>query len=412
MRGTYGDRMHATEGRGFDPGRLGAVDEITHGYVDDGRLPCAVTAVIHRGEEVHRDAYGWADCADRTPVTDDSIFRIFSMTKPIVSLALMQLYEEGKVLLENPIGRFIPELAELEVWDRGEADRVRTVPAEHPVTVHDVLRHTAGFTAGFQVGNPVSALYREAGLGDLRRPKFSLAEAMGRLGELPLVSQPGTRWHYGMSTDVAGRIVEVVSGLPLNEYLDRHVFEPLGMVDTGFWIDEQQLGRLTTNYMRTPDERMLRVDLPRADRHCVPPAYLSGAGGLLSTLDDYLRFVRMLLGGGELDGRRVIGSKTLEFMALNHLPGGATLNDLGQDTFAEVAMDGVGFGLGFSVLLDPAANGSVGSIGEFSWGGAASTIFWADPTEELAVVFLTQLVPSNTYPIRRQLRAATYACLT
>ena len=226
------------------------------------------------------------------------------------------------------------------------------------------------------------------------------------------MSQPGTRWHYGMSTDVAGRIVEVVGGLPLNEYLDRHVFEPLGMVDTGFWIDEAQLGRFTTNYMRTPDERMLRVDLPRADRHCVPPAYLSGAGGLLSTLDDYLRFVRMLLGGGELDGRRVIGSKTLEFMARNHLPGGATLNDLGQDTFAEVAMDGVGFGLGFSVLLDPAANGSVGSIGEFSWGGAASTIFWVDPTEKLAVVFLTQLVPSNTYPIRRQLQATTYACLT
>jgi CubicO group peptidase (beta-lactamase class C family) len=398
--------------RSFDRSRLDAVDRITHGYVDDGRFPCAVTAILHGGEEVHRDAHGWADCAERTPVNDRSIFRIFSMTKPIVSLALMQLYEQGDVLLENPIGRFIPELAELEVWDRGEGERVRTVPAERPVTVHDVLRHTAGFTAGFQLGNPVSALYREAELGDLRRPKLTLAEAMGRLGELPLVSQPGERWHYGMSTDVVGRIVEVVSGLALDEYLDRHVFGPLGMVDTGFWLAEDQLDRLTTNYMRTPDERMLRVDVPRADRHTVAPAYLSGAGGLLSTLDDYLRFVRMLLGRGRLDGNRVIGAKTLEFMGRNHLPGGVSLNDLGQDTFAEVAMDGMGFGLGFSVLLDPAQNGSVGSVGELSWGGAASTVFWVDPTEDLAVVFLTQLVPSNTYPIRRQLRAATYACLS
>jgi CubicO group peptidase (beta-lactamase class C family) len=157
---------------------------------------------------------------------------------------------------------------------------------------------------------------------------------------------------------------------------------------------------------------MFRVDVPRADRHTVPPTYLSGAGGLLSTLDDYLRFVRMLLGGGRLDGHRLIGAKTLEFMGRNHLPGGATLNDFGQDTFAEVTMAGMGFGLGFAVLLDPAQNGSVGSVGELSWGGAASTVFWVDPVEDLAVVFLTQLVPSNTYPIRRQLRAATYACLT
>lgn len=404
--------MSDAPGRGIDLERLAWVEAITRRYVEDGRFPCAVTAVLHRGEEVHRHALGWADCADEKPVTEDSIFRIFSMTKPIVSLALMQLYERGEVLLENPIGRFIPELADLAVWDRAQGDRIRTVPAERPVSVHDVLRHTAGFTAGFQLGNPVSGLYRDAGLGDLRRPKIALAEAMGRLGELPLVSQPGEQWHYGMSTDVVGRIVEVVSGQTLDAYLADHVFEPLGMVDTGFWIDEGDLGRLTTNYMRTPDERMLRVDLPRVDRHCVPPPYLSGAGGLLSTLDDYLRFVRMLLGGGELDGRRVIGARTLEFMGRNHLPGGATLNDLQQDTFSEVAMEGTGFGLGFSVLLDPALNGSVGSVGELSWGGAASTAFWVDPVEDLAVVFLTQLVPSNTYPIRRQLRAGVYAALT
>jgi CubicO group peptidase (beta-lactamase class C family) len=389
---------------GIDLARLEAVTALTHRYVDEGRFPNAVAAVLHEGKEVYRDAYGWADVADQRPVAEDSIFRIYSMTKPIVSLALMQLYEQGEVLLENPVGRYIPELAELTVWE--------DTPAERPVTVHHVLTHTAGFTAGFQFGHPVAELYREAGLGDLRPPDCDLTEAMARLGRLPLVSQPGTRWHYGMSTDVVGRLVEVISGQPLDAYLAEHVLGPLGMHETGFWVPEAQLDRLVANYFRAPQERLFRTDTPDPKRHCVRPRFLSGAGGLVSTLDDYLRFCRMLLDGGELDGRRVIGRKTLQFMASNHLPGGQTLNELGQDTFAEVAMEGMGFGLGFSVLLDPAQNGAIGSVGEFSWGGAASTVFWIDPAEDLAVVFLTQLVPSNTYPIRRQLRAAVYAALT
>jgi CubicO group peptidase (beta-lactamase class C family) len=395
----------------MDPDRLGNVTALTHGYVDDGRFPNAVTAVVHGADEVYRDVYGWADVSEQRPVAEDSIFRIFSMTKPVVSLALMQLYEQGRVLLENPVGRYIPELAELTVWAGGTEDEYTTVPAEQPVTVHHVLTHTAGFTAGFQFGQPVGALYRAAGLGDLRPPKVDLAAAMALLGELPLVSQPGTRWHYGMSTDVVGRLVEVISGQPLDEYLAEQVLGPLGMADTGFWVPEDQLHRLTTNYFKTPDARLFRVDPPDPARHCHRPPFLSGGGGLVSTLDDYLRFCRMLLGGGALDAIRVIGRKTLEFMASNHLPGGATLNDLGQDTFAEVAMEGMGFGLGFSVLVDPAQNGATGSAGEFSWGGAASTVFWIDPVEDLALVFLTQLVPSNSYPIRRQLRAAVYGAL-
>jgi CubicO group peptidase (beta-lactamase class C family) len=400
----------------IDSDRLANVTAVAHRYVDEGRLPNTVISVTHGGDEVLRDAYGFADVTEASPVAEDSIFRIYSMTKPIVSLALMQLYEQGLVLLENRVGRFIPELAELSVWDGSPptgdgVEGLTTVPADRPMSIHDVLRHTSGLTAGFQLANPVATLYRDRGLGDLRRPKIDLAEAMARLGELPLVGQPGASWHYGMSTDVVGRLVEVISGQPLDKYLADHVFGPLGMVDTGFMVPEEELHRLTTNYLRTPEERMLAVDRPKAERHAVRPPYLSGAGGLVSTLDDYLRFTGMLRGGGQLEGQRLIGRKTLEFMSRNHLPGGASLNDFGQDTFAEVAMEGMGFGLGFSIVLDPAANGAIGSAGTISWGGAASTIFWVDPTEDLEVVFLTQLVPSNTYPIRRQLQAAVYGAL-
>jgi len=396
----------------IDPARLENVSAMTHRYVDEGRLPFVTTAVLHRGEEVYRDAYGWADCAEQRPIAEDSIVRIFSMTKPLTSLALMQLYEQGLVLLENPVGRFIPELADLRVWTGGTEEAPETEPAHGPITVQHLLTHTAGFTAGFQYGHPVGGLYRAHGLGDLRPPRHDLAGAMEVLGGLPLVSQPGTRFHYGMSTDVVGRLVEVISGQDLDEYLAEHVLGPLKMVDTGFCVPESEVPRLVSNYLRTPDEKMLRVDTPSVERHSRRPTFLSGAGGLVSTLDDYLRFCRMLLGGGELDGTRVIGRATLDFMRQNHLPGGRSLNELGQDTFAEVAMEGMGFGLGFSVLLDPAQNGAIGSVGEYSWGGAASTVFWIDPALDLAVVFLTQLVPSNTYPIRRQLRATVYGALT
>mgnify|MGYP001318634017 CR=1 FL=1 len=391
----------------LDPGRLTNVTDVTHRYVDEGRFPHAVVAVLHRGEEVLRDVYGWADVADRRPMTDDAIVRIFSMTKPIASLALLQLYERGRVLLEDPVGRYLPELADLTVW-AGEG--VEPVPADGPVTVKHLLTHTAGFTAGFQFGQPVATLYRDAGLGDLRSPKYDLTATMEVLGGLPLVDQPGNGFHYGMSTDVVGRLVEVISGQSLDAYLAEHVFEPLGMVDTGFFVPEDQLPRLVSNYLKTAEDKLFHL-VEKRERVINPPRFLSGAGGLVSTLDDYLRFCRALLGGGTLDGNRVLGAKTLEFMARNHLPGGVSLTELGFDTFSEVAMEGMGFGLGVSVLLDPAVSGANGNVGEYGWGGAASTAFWIDPVEDLAVVFLTQVVPSGSYPIRRQLRATVYGAL-
>jgi CubicO group peptidase (beta-lactamase class C family) len=399
------------ESVGLSTERLARVDALTHGYVDSGRLPCGLTVIARHGEVVYHDVYGWADLDADRKLTDDAIFRIYSMTKPITSVALMQLYERGDVLLENAVSRYIPSFADIAVWDDGTADDYTTVPTEREITVHDVLTHQAGFTAGFQYQTPVDELYRRHGLGDLVRPDIPLDEAMDRLASLPVEFQPGSRWAYGMSSDVCGRIVEVVSGQSLDEYLRDHILDPLGMVDTGFWVPESEIDRLTTNYARNKAKKLRPIDSIGRTRYDRPPTYLSGAGGLVSTAADYQRFVQMLANRGQLDGTRVIGSRTLDYMTLNHLPGGTTLNERGQSTFAETAMDGVGFGLGFSVVVDPAATHAVTSIGNYGWGGAASTIFWVDPVDDLTAMFLTQLLPSNTFPIRRQLQATVAQAL-
>ncbi len=397
---------------GMDADRLGRLDAMTHRYVDEGRLPGVVTVISRHGEIVHHDRYGWADVESQRELRDDDIFRVYSMTKPITSIALMMLYEEGRVLLENPVSRFIPGFADTQVWESGDEREHTTTPPERAMTVHDVLTHMSGLTAGFQFQHPVDAMYRANGLGDLGRPDFSLEEGMDLLATMPLLFTPGSRWAYGSSTDVVGRIVEVISGQTLDAFFRERILDPLGMVDTEFWVQPDQLHRLTTNYFRGRDRALRVADPPdSSSTYAARPSYLSGAGGLVSTAADYHRFISMLSGGGELDGVRIIGSRTLEFMAQNHLPGGQTLNDLGQSTFSETAMGGTGFGLGFSVIVDPAASQSVTSVGEYGWGGAASTVFWVDPAEELTVLFLTQLLPSNLYPIRRQLRATVYQAL-
>jgi len=242
-------------------------------------------------------------------------------------------------------------------------------------------------------------------------PPYSLSEAVEKLGLLPLLFEPGTSWNYSMSTDVCGAVIEAITGQTLVEAFQERIFDPLGMPDTGFWVDEANAGRLASSYARDASGKMIQIDAAAKSPYLKRPAMLSGGGGLVSTLDDYQRFCSMLLAGGTLDGTRVIGRKTLQYMTQNHLPGGALLNDLGQSLFSEVSMEGQGFGLGFSVMMDPAACGTVSSTGEFAWGGAASTAFWIDPEEELTAIFLTQLLPSSTYPLRRQLRAAVYQAL-
>ncbi|MDZ7674899.1 MAG: serine hydrolase domain-containing protein [Acidimicrobiales bacterium] len=396
---------------GVDAGRLARIDDLTHDYVDSGRFPCVQFLLARRGEIVHHDIYGHADVAEQRPVRDDTIFRIYSMTKPVTSVALMMLYEEGRVLLENPVSRFLPDFADPRVFVKGNEHAFETREAGREMTVRDVLTHTSGLTYGFQNQHPVDAIYRRHGIGDFSPSTATLAETMTTMAGLPLQFSPGERWCYSMSTDVVGAIVEVVSGQSLDEFFRERILEPLGMVDTEFWVDgDERRERLATNYLYFGGTTSV-MDKWDESIYRKPPPMLSGGGGLVSTMADYHRFTQMLINGGELDGVRLLSPRTVDFMTTNHLPEGKTLNDMGQVGFAEVAMEGFGFGLGFSVNLSPAQNGAIGSVGDYGWGGAASTVFSIDPAEELVFIMLTQLLPSSTYPIRRQLRAAVYQAL-
>jgi len=396
----------------FDDLRLQRVGEVGRRYVDAGQIPCSVVQVADAHGPIYTDTYGWADVEDQVPITIDSIFRIYSMTKPITSIVLMQLYEEGALLLEDPLEKFLPEFAHPTVMIGGNDISPVTRPAARSITIKDILTHASGLTYGFLRQGPLDARYRDQGLGDFSTPDYSLREGMRRIAEQPLLFEPGTAWNYSMSTDVCGAVIEVVTGQTLAQAFAERVFNPLHMLDTGFSVPKSAVDRFTSLYAPIPPGPMTRIDQAGSSAYLEPAAFLSGGGGLVSTIGDYQKFASMLLAGGLGDSGRVIGRRTLEYMATNHLPGGKLLNELGQSLFSEVAMDGMGFGLGFSVVADPAANGSLCSAGEFAWGGAASTAFWIDPVEQITAIFMTQLLPSSHYPLRRELRAAVYQALT
>lgn len=396
----------------FDESRLDRIGAVGRRYVDDGKFPCSVVQVANADGVVYRDAYGWADVEDERPIDFDSIFRIYSMTKPITSIVLMQLYEEGRLLLEDPVELHLPDLADPRVMVGGSDQAPITRPALRSISIKDLLTHTSGLTYGFFRQTPLDARYRDQGLGDFALPDYSLAEGVRRLGEQPLLFDPGTAWNYSMSTDVCGAVVEAITGQTLAQAMSERVLEPLEMFETGFSVPDGSIGRFCSLYAPRPgDGSLMKIEKAEKSSYLTPPAFLSGGGGLVSTIGDYQKFCSMLLANGVGNGNRIIGRRTLEYMATNHLPGGRLLNELGQSLFAEVAMDGMGFGLGFSVIEDPADNGSLCSPGEFAWGGAASTAFWVDPVEQLTAVFMTQLLPSSTYPIRRELRGAVYQAL-
>jgi CubicO group peptidase (beta-lactamase class C family) len=397
---------------GFDAGRLARIDRHFARYVDDGRLPGWLVLVSRDGKIAHLSTYGRRDMEADLPVELDTRFRIDSMTKPVTSVAAMMLFEEGAFQLKDPVSRFIPSFADARVYRGGTALAATQVtePVTEPVRVWHLLTHTAGLTYGFHHAHPVDEMYRAAGFEWTTPADLDLAGCCDTWAGIPLLFQPGSEWNYSVASDVLGRVVEVASGQPLDRFFSERIFEPLGMADTAFWAgeDTQDLAAL---YVPEPgSRRALRYDA-LGQGALRPPKAVLGGQGLISTAADYHRFTQMLLGGGALDGTRLLGTRTLRYMTRNHLPGGADLEAFGRPLFAEPTFEGVGFGLGFSVVLDPIANKVPSSPGEFAWGGAASTAFWVDPVERITVVFLTQLLPSSTHPIRPELRQLVYQAL-
>ena len=395
---------------GFDAARLARIDTRLARYVDDGRLPGWLVLVARDGQIAHLSTYGRRDVEHGLPIETDTVFRIYSMTKPITSVAAMMLYEEGAFELKDPVSRFIPSFADLRVYAAGSALKPETEPATEPMRMWHLLTHTSGLTYGFHHTHPVDAIYRAAGYEWGSPPGVDLARACDTWASLPLVFQPGAEWNYGVSTDVLGRVVEVIAGQTLDQFFRQRIFEPLGMNETSFSVGAADVDRLAALYIPGPEGKATRMDL-FGDQAKSPPELLSGGGGLVSTAADYHRFTQMLLRGGELDGVRLLGTRTLDYMTDNHLPGGADLEEVGRPLFSETTFDGVGFGLGFSVVMSPVANKVLSNGGEFGWGGAASTAFWVDPVDDITCVFLTQLLPSSTYPLRSELKTLVYQAL-
>lgn len=396
---------------GFSSERLARIDRhLLARYIETGKIAGALTVVSRHGEIVHATPLGRRDIERNQPMTEDTLFRIYSMTKPVTSVALMSLVEEGHLAISDPVHRFIPEWRDLRVFAQGNHPHFLTEPCERAMTVKDLLMHTSGLTYGFMERTNVDAAYRKLGIGD-RKPGATLRHMMQELAGLPLEFSPGKAWNYSVATDVLGYIVEVVSGRSFDVFLRERIFEPLDMRDTGFQVRAEDVGRFAANYARRRDKSLKLEDDPRDSPYTKDVTLFSGGGGLVSTGRDYMRFCQMLLNGGELDGARILGRKTIEWMSMNHLPGNVELTDLAVGRFAETPYDGRGFGLGFSVTVDPSRAQTLGSAGEFAWGGAASTIFWVDPVEDLTVVFLTQLMPSATFDFRGQLMSIVYSAL-
>ena len=380
-------------------------------YLDSGKLPCMATLVSRNGQIVHEAYRGRSQLDGGQPINADTIFRIYSMTKPITSVAAMMLFEESKIRLDHEVFRYIPEFEATEVWVKGTADDFETRKPTRPMQVRDLFTHTAGLTYGFLFQHEVDALYRRE---KIARPDETLEEMCARLAGLPLLFSPGTRWNYSHATDVLGRIVEVASGQTLDEFFRERIFGPLGMVDTDFHVPEDKLDRLMACYNKDPETGKISLsDGAGAESklYRAQPPLLSGGGGLVSTLRDYHRFCLMLLHGGRLDGERLLSPKTVEFMRQNHLPENKTIRQMGDKTFSEARMDGNGFGLGGSVVVDVAETMQPGSLGTFSWGGLANTFFWIDYAEELIAIQATQMIPSGCYPIRPQFQQLAYAAI-
>lgn len=414
------------ERAGFCPERIDRVAGWLQQQVDSGRLAGCSVLISRRGTTAMASAAGFADIEAAKPFSLDTIVRLYSMTKAVTTVAAMMCYELGCFQLDDPVARYLPAFGDTRVWSGGRLGD--TVPQHSPMTVRQLMTHTSGLTYGFMQANVVDAEYRAAGI-EFPGSVGSLADWVDRLAAIPLIAQPGTRWNYSVSTDVLGRLVEVWTGRSLEEFFIDFILRPLDMKDTGFHVEPANHARLAACYAPLSGGSLAGLgarpsaadvarrgglklqDSPVSSRFLGPAQLHSGGGGLTGTLRDYGRFCQMLLNRGALDGVRLLGRKTVEYMRMNQLPDGRDMAAMGQPVWSETTYEGIGFGLGFAVVLDPVKAHIITSPGEHHWGGAASTFFWIDPVEDLYVVFLTQLMPSSTYPIRRELRTAVYQAL-
>jgi len=402
------------EAAGFDVERLTRIDEhFRTAYVEPGKIAGYQIAVGRRGHLAHRSTVGTMDLETGTPLDDQTIWRLYSMSKPITGVALLSLMERAKVKLNDPIHRFLPEWRDAKVSVTRDDGNVEVVPADQPISVKHALMHMTGIGAGPpEARMNLEALVDGGGSRSLDR-SATLADLSRLLATEPLWFQPGAHWYYSWSSDICARLVEVIADESFGDYLRRAIFDPLGMVDTGFHVPETEADRVPSLYARTARKEVRLLDDRAKQRACRKPALQSGGGGLLGSLDDYVRFASALTAGGMAQGHRVISRPTIELMRTNHLPGGGNLRDVAMPGgYGEVGFDGNGFGLQVAVGLGPAETAGVGPAGDFMWGGAASTAFWVDPTEDLYAVFMAQLIPSGSFDFRGQLRSLVYAAIT
>jgi len=380
-------------------------------YIDTGKVPCMGLLVSRGGQIAHESYTGSTEMGGKEAISAETIFRIYSMTKPITTLAIMMLLEECKIRLDHPVSRYIPEYKNAMVWDGGTAAAPKLRKPDREMTVLDLVTHTSGLTYGFLFQDETDEIYRNSKVG---HPKDTLQDMARQIGQLPLAFSPGTEWRYSHSIDTLGAIVEIISGQPLDEFFRERIFGPLGMDDTDFWVPPDKIHRLMACYQKdakTGETTLADPGGAASKLYSKRPNLLNAGGGLASTMRDYHRFALMLLRGGTLDGARIISPKTWEFMRQNHLPDNQTMRGMGRSAFTEVMADGVGFGLGGSVVTDIVQTRQPGSDGTFSWGGLASTFFWIDPEEELIAIQATQLMPSSTYPMRMQFQQLVYAAI-
>ena len=403
---------------GLSKDKLNAMEDFFKDkYIQKGKLAGIQTLVARRGKVIHFESSGLRDVENNKKIEKDTIFRIYSMTKPITSVALMQLFEKGLFQLADPVSKFLPEFKNPKVFISGSYPHFMTRPADREISIRDLLTHTAGLTYGFHYRTNIDHAYRKVWSGprgdntDFSFPPLNLENFSQSIASLPLEFSPGDKWNYSVATDICGRLVEVLSGMTLDVYFSKHIFKPLKMKDTGFFIPKNKINRFASCYERTPKEYLKLQDTgDNKSGYSSSPLHLSGGGGLVSTTQDYYNFCQMLLNGGTFEDKRILSRKTIELMTSNHLPENQDMVTMGSEgSFSEIRYKGVGFGLGFGVNIDLADTQNSGSVGSYNWGGAASTFFWVDPEEELICILMTQLMPSGYYPIRMQMQSMVYS---